>query len=95
MVLLGKQKIIKDVDTMFDPQKIYPDITKKRFLCKCQFKSVQEAKHFEAIFTSIARQVFPDAELYINGSTLIIDTPNKEKTVKLAIMFNDAIPKMH
>ena len=79
---------------MFDPQKINTDITKKRFLCECHFKSVQEAKHFEAFFTSIARQVFPDAELYINGSALIIDTPQREETIKLAVMFNNTISTM-
>ena len=79
---------------MFNVNDVYPDLTGKRFLCNCLCNSEDDAKYIEASFLMSVREVFFFADLYTKGNVLILDTPDKESTVKLALMLNNAISKM-
>lgn len=72
---------------MFNIDNIYTDFTGKRFLCDYLFNSEKAAKYIEAKFLM---SVF-FADLYAKGNKLTIDTPDKEMTIKLSLMLNEAI----
>ncbi len=79
---------------MFNIDNVYTDFTGKRFLCDCLFNSKKAAKYVEAKFLMSVREVFFFADLYAKGNKLTLDTPNREKTVELALMLNEAIKNM-
>ena len=76
---------------MFNIDNIYTDFTGKRFLCDYLFDSEKAAKYIEAKFLMSVREVFFFADLYAKGNKLTIDTPDKEMTIKLSLMLNEAI----
>lgn len=62
--------------------KIYTDFTWNRFLCDCLFGSEKAAKYAEASFLLPVRQYFGFADSYTKGNRLVLDTPNRPKTIE-------------
>lgn len=80
---------------MFDLDCIYTNNSNTRFLCNCVCDSEKTAKYIEASFLMSVRTNYRPADLYVKGNTLILDTPNFNKTKELAILLNNSIKNMH
>ena len=80
---------------MFDIKKMYTNHSGTRFLCNCPCDSNKTAKYIEASFLLSVREFYFAADLYAKGSTVILDTPNQEKTEALIVLLNNSIAKMH
>lgn len=79
---------------MFNLNKIYTNNTQTRFLCDCVCSSPQIAQNIENGFQMFVRMYYRFADLYVKGNTLILDTPDLEKTKELANRLNDAMKNM-
>lgn len=80
---------------MFDIDEIYTNNSRTRFLCNCICNSKKTAEYIEASYLGSVRQFFILADLYVKGNVLILDTPNYNKTVQLAILLNNSFKEMH
>ncbi len=80
---------------MFDINKIYTNSSGSRFLCDCYCDSEKTATYIMASFLGSVREYYFAADLYTKGTTLILDTPNVEKTKSLVGLLNNAIANMH
>ena len=80
---------------MFDVNTIYSDLSGKRFLCNCPFRSNKEAEYALAKFLMGVREYFFFADLYVKENVLVLDTPDRNKTVELALLLNNSINNMH
>lgn len=76
---------------MFNINKIYTDLSGKRYLCDFHCDSIKKATYLVAGFLGPIRECYFLADLYAKGSTLILDTPNREATEKLAVLLNNSI----
>ncbi len=75
---------------MFDINKVYSMYNGSRFLCDCTFRSEKEAKYFEASYLGLVREVMFVADLYHRNNVVILDTPNRNATIKIAMMLNNS-----
>nr|WP_288824094.1 hypothetical protein [uncultured Clostridium sp.] len=80
---------------MFDVKKMYTNYSGTRFLCDCPCDSEKTAKYIEISFLLSVRECYRFANLYVKDSTLILDTPDKEKTKALIFLLNNSIANMH
>lgn len=80
---------------MFDPRCIYTNDSNTRFLCNCVCISEKIAKHIMASFLFSVRVYYRLADLYVKGNTLVLDTPNINRTKELAVLLNNSIMNMH
>ena len=78
---------------MFNIKKIYTNHSDTRFLCDFPCDSPKTAKYIAAAFLLSVREYYRFADLYVKGSTVILDTPNREKTEALIVLLNNSIAK--
>ena len=80
---------------MFDSDYIYTNHSNTRFLCNCVCNSNKQAEYIMASFLMSVRMYYCLADLYVKGNTLILDTPNFNKTKELSMLLNNSIKNMH
>lgn len=80
---------------MFNINNIYPNTSNSTYLCNCKCSSSNEAIGIMGSFLISLKERYPLANLRVEGSTLILDTPKLEKTKELAELLNNSIENMH
>jgi hypothetical protein len=76
---------------MFKAQAIYTNHDEHRFLCNCVCNSARTAELLESRLLMSVREYSRCADLYVKGTTLILDTPSRDLTLELVDLLNNAI----
>lgn len=61
-----------------------------RFICSAKASSKNEAEDFVARFLASVRSTYPLCELYTRGTSVLVDSPNRNLTIQIAKHLNNS-----